>query len=129
MCALLTNRVTKFTINRKLWLNGDVLKAHPTMPSLLRHEPSRMMCCLGFYAVACGLSFRAITERGDPSELPGLPKQMEWLLDPDEDMPQPSTDCMNLMTTNDSYHISEVRRESEIALFFAAHGIEVVFEG
>jgi hypothetical protein len=122
-------RVTKFTIDRKKWLNGTVFRNEPDTASLMRNEKGQM-CCLGFYGAACGLSARALTDKSDPSLVPGLPKEMHWLTQ--DDVPfgaVPSNACYDLMNANDTFAYDDEEREEEVARLFAKRGIEVLFAG
>ena len=58
------------TIERSKWLRGHVEESY------LRDDQGRM-CCLGFDAVACGLTPEQITWIAEPSELDtdGLPEE------------------------------------------------------
>ena len=87
------------------------------------------MCCLGFYALACGYNPTEIEDYAEPETLaknacgavrPGY----KWLLEGKENSPQ----AMNLMEVNDSTLFTNEHREAFIQTEFAKQGIAVTFE-
>jgi hypothetical protein len=107
----------KFTIERDKWLHGE----GSDVSCLLRKEDGKM-CCLGFYALAAGLTEDMILEEG---KLPVSEKIHEGFFD----MSDPSSECYSLMAINDEKNIpySEKSRERLIKESFEQFGIEVEF--
>lgn len=109
----------KLTIDRPTWLRGEGGDA-----SALLREKDGKMCCLGFYALACGMEKEDIVGRGGPRSVTmttdtPLPEQMQWLMcGPAEH----SGDATALMVENDNH-----AKEERIAELFAKHGVEVEF--
>lgn len=123
-------RAMKLTITREQWLRGNGVE------SALRRPEDGKMCCLGFFALACGMSVDEIQNFGDPSDTVGetLLKWPQWLvreLPPEDDELYASwhntDECGNLIEANDSKEIEEPDRERKIAALFADHGVEVEF--
>jgi hypothetical protein len=108
----------KLVIDRGKWDRGSGCSA------LLRDGK---MCCLGFYAEACGLKDSDIKNIGTPSVLAKrgvkIPKAMKWLLFSGDD----SVDCSNLIQANDNQR--QPNREEKIARLFAKHDVTVEFTG
>jgi hypothetical protein len=119
--------VTKFVIDRERWLRGD----RPDLGmSMLRDEHGRM-CCLGFYAEACGVAPEAIEQVADPAGIGGdgqadIPTEMQWLVRRyAEDWRVTSAECNDITFTNDYGNVLD--REKALTAFFAAQGIEIEF--
>jgi hypothetical protein len=89
------------------------------------------MCCLGFYALQCGVDQNDILDISTPDSLPkiSLLRQSDgsWLLRHDVSVPMPSLDCNELMLINDNEDLPDSDREKQIATIFAAHDVEVKF--
>ncbi len=132
-------KVDKFTITRSLWARGG----HPNT-SLLDIEGK--MCCLGFYALACGYQKTDILNLGEPHEINAHNKDIplfypSWLVIAEE-VPNEcehweaesyhmeygvNDDGGELMKYNDSDRLSESEREAKVAEVFARHGVTVEF--
>jgi hypothetical protein len=116
----------ELTINRSKWLRGEGVATS----RLLRSSDGKM-CCLGFYALACGLKEYQIREVGGPSSLLSPPDEDgksynyltntpgQWLLE--------GVDRIHLMEVNDDRNKNKQYREEEIARLFARHGVTVKF--
>lgn len=129
------SKVTKFTIDRRKWARGN----HPKIQLL---GGDGKMCCLGFYALACGLSAEFIKGVGEyrdiddealatgrlPEEL--VRSEVEGDEDSEEGVETYWTQTKThdaLMETNDSDSMDEGERESKIADLFASIGVTVEF--
>jgi hypothetical protein len=121
--------ITTFTIDRAKWLNGSIPD-----DSALRDTKGRM-CCLGFYAKACGVKAKPLTGKGYPHQLTiGLPNEMDWLIESantDGRGGHGSNAAYNLVRANDDDMAGITRRERErsIKAQFRAAGITVKFTG
>lgn len=105
----------KLTIDRTKWLRGAGCE-----PSRLLRKEDGKMCCLGFYAKACGLTDDDIVGQPNPSGVNrALPDEMLWLFGQQNN----SDECLRLMEENDSSEVSE----SKISEIFAKNGVEVEF--
>lgn len=112
--------IKQFTIDRKKWARG-----REKVNKLLKNDGT--MCCLGFYAKACGLNDEQILHTGAPHQLlVPLPRQMAWLVD--EANCDATTDASDLIFANDSM-LRDGPRERKIIKIFAQKGIEVTFKG
>lgn len=131
----------KLIIDRLTWLRGE-----GEGDSYLYRATDKKMCCLGFYALACGLSIKDIDSQTTPPEVHRTYGKViaDWLLDKSKFPESPgriaSDSCSLLMEVNDAYvtthneelddpgHIeSEELREAKIITEFAKHGVEVEF--
>lgn len=121
----------KLVINRKIWLHGE----GASQSALLRSEDGKM-CCLGFFAKACGATDDEIEDRNmmytdvmypknNPNFYPFM-KSSPNAIDV-ETPPQAILD--RLATTNDGRFLSDEDRERYITEDFASFGVEVVFKG
>jgi hypothetical protein len=130
----------KLEINRKEWRRGpqDVAVAVSDPTALLCKDGTK--CCLGFYALQCGLEENRIKGQGEPGELSfdlnekNLPENMEKLVkfvDNDEyGMSQGNTQLsLDAMDINDKRFTTEAEREQKLINLFAKYGVEVVFYG
>jgi len=115
--------ITKLVIDRSMWGAG----------SLLRPGDGKM-CCLGFASKACGATDDEIKGLDFPPpyfiDKYGLPKWM--CLSPkfehlcvDEGLAPP----LRATSINDTVHISDSERESELIKLFNYNGIELSFIG
>lgn len=109
-------------IDRKTWYRGH------QGSRLLRHDG--MKCCLGFYALACGMAEEKILNAASPFDVigwrdPDGKTEGQWLFDGPIDN---SSSCQVLMTVNDDANDEEYR-ERLIAERFAQHGVKVKFIG
>jgi hypothetical protein len=116
----------KLIIDRSKWLRGE----GPSSSCLLRPEDGKM-CCLGIYALACGVPKDEIWGQLAPGE-GKLNKELwtkarrggAWLFESGGHVIL-SRDCSDLMNENDDPCIGG--KESKIAKIFAEHGVEVTF--
>lgn len=110
----------KLIIDRTKWMRGTNGNG-----SALFNPKNEKMCCLGFYAISCGLSEKQIAHKAFPSSLEyHLPDNMKWLLGRNE-----NNECIenSLATINDWYGTTEQEREEELMQEFAKHNVEVTF--
>jgi hypothetical protein len=117
----------KLVIDRSKWLRGE----GSDDSYLLRNEDGKL-CCLGFYAQACGLETEAITNVATPAQVPKYANIWGdgacWLFDESN----VSSTCNDLMMINDEklpFFDSEKEREEQVAAIFAKHGVQVEFVG
>ena len=104
-------------IQRSKWLRGEVKSR------LLRPSDGKM-CCLGFYALSCGLSHEQIKDHAEPADIAGiLPNEMIWTTRG----PEGFKNAWPLILTNDDAGISESKREENITKYFAEHNVHVKF--
>jgi hypothetical protein len=82
------------------------------------------MCCLGFYALACGYDQTEIEQVETPQHLPDKDDMVRELLD---DMGDNSDVCEELMEINDDQHRSNEVRETDLTDAFESIGITVEF--
>lgn len=118
-------------IKRSEWLHT---KEDLRKQSFLHRQTDGKKCCLGHYAVACGVPIQQIAEV--PSFYPGpqdghkafkgiLPDEMQWLLEGERT--DNSQDANTLMADNDSLFIIDKEKEVRIARTFAKHDVKVTF--
>ena len=119
----------KLTIDRKTWLRGKGADASALLKS------DGQMCCLGFYAKACGLTELQIMDKPAPASV-GMVNKPEWDLLFRGDQYHHETNTIDLMLVNDrivstdsNYALNELDRESSIIDLFAKYGVEVEFVG
>ena len=108
----------KLTIERKRWLRGD----DGEKSRLLTHGGT--MCCLGFFARACGYSEEEILDVSTPLGTTEA-RWPAWIFRAEDN--GHSQDVFRLISVNDSSVTSEAERERVIAATFAKHGVEVEF--
>lgn len=134
----MTKTVMSFVIDRARWANGGIAGDSGLYTS------TRQMCCLGFYARACGLKIKQIEGQSYPHS-PGipLPSQMAWLVETPEHAaemgreahPGGSAIAYAIATTNDAActaglkPITRKEREQAIKTHFARQNITVTFTG
>jgi hypothetical protein len=126
-------KATSFVIDRARWARGG-----NTDPVQLR-DADGMMCCLGFYALACGLGTGTITgiaEYDDiplesigaiPEDLATVKSELRDYEDGVETFISTTQVCDSLMTTNDQETLDELARENAITDLFKKIGVEVTF--
>lgn len=116
--------VKSFEIDRSKWYRG-----RGSMGSYLLNGYGQM-CCLGFYALACGLPEEEIRIVEEPSSV--IEDQSDWesfLINEYEfGGVINSMDCNRLMEVNDDEHMDDKERESIITEVFKAHDIDVTFK-
>lgn len=107
-----------FTIERKSWARG-------AGDASLFDPGTGLKCCLGFYALSCGLTLEQIALEGDPHDVRDiLPSEAHWLIRPEL---KNSRDALRLMAINDTPIAKEADREAKIVEIFAEHGVKPVF--
>lgn len=124
----------KFQVSRKMWLHGEGATG-----SYLLRSTDGLMCCLGFRALACGMTPDQIRDVKAPNNALELyPDTKEkWLkfIRIDGRM-RPSIECNIIMRINDrraivDYHdlpdYSEQDRETDLIQAFARLGDEIEF--
>jgi hypothetical protein len=128
--------VKQFTIDRKTWNCAELCnryekaKKEPLETALLEPE-SGTMCCLGFYATACGVPKNILENRAYPSGLPrGRSKLSKALFEPLPSYDAHSDDAERILANiNDNANISAATRERRVAKAFAEIGVKVKFKG
>lgn len=121
--------VKRFVIERERWLRGDEENSRLLRPS------DGKMCCLGFFARACGIDEDQIEDEAEPEDVPGAGWPLWVLRESDDfagdyDLPgklKNSLDIVELIKANDDEATGDRKRESRIAEIFAKHGVEVEF--
>lgn len=117
-------KITKpkvFTVVRKRWYRGT------TSGSKLRRSGDKKQCCLGFYAISCGMQPKHITDVCSPAgisnSLPVLPGvsvvgsgHINTII------------CEKMMLINDDDKIPDLIRESELRRLFRRIGVTVKFK-
>lgn len=109
-------KATKFIIDRSKWARGG--EAH----TFLLNSSNRRMCCLGFYALACGVTKHDIQERSAYYDLM-YPASREI---PSELAPHGGLHD-RLVNANDNGEIPGHVREERITELFASIGVGVEF--
>lgn len=104
-----------FTVDRSKWFRGQGW----AKSQLLREDGT--MCCLGFYAKACGARDWQIVGVGGPSRAHGF--WPDWMFNGSLRVP----DVMEMMSVNDERMASDSERELALTQLFAAHGVDVTF--
>lgn len=116
--------IMKLEINRNEWLRGEDKNS-----CLLRGRDGRM-CCLGIYGRAIGIPIDGLLEQMEPErkedEYGRYYDWPDWLGNPGYVDGKP-TDEQQLITMNDAPSVDESKREQDIAIIFARHGVEVTF--
>jgi len=118
-------------IDRSKWLRGEGSQRS----KLLREEDGKM-CCLGFYALACGLTpeqIKGVSSPDQPEIKEAFADKASFLFLYNSGAPlERSNTCAILMGDNDAY-VSDMAMESEeererlITLNFANNGVTVKF--
>lgn len=108
-------RAKKFTIDRSKWYRGK----GDCNSKLLRKDGS--MCCVGFYAKACGLSDEDIIDKPTINDVYVIEEH-------EENRIEVSDPVINIIyNTNDNVNISEADREKGIYEQFIEMGVQVDF--
>lgn len=127
-------QVKVLTIDRKLWANATVHKRFVSVgrvdeaASLLLGKDGRM-CCLGFYALACGASEDEILNVANPV---GLDRQVRRKLKgmTKSKLPENTLLAAQLIQANDARCYSTLdEREKKIRELFKTIGVKVRFVG
>lgn len=122
---------TAFTIDRSKWarrgLNG--------MSAMLNNQGA--MCCLGFYAKACGATDEELLGKSNPDQVRRIGSEpggiAEWLMGDGTNSFFPhASDANELMNANDGtggfcYGFGQDKLETLIIDTFARHGVAVNF--
>lgn len=120
--------VKSFVVDRERWYRG---KGYRHSKLLNRNNKQ---CCLGFYALACGLNEASIKERKTPSEVVcntescSCKSNTQWktkLISSDK---VNSQICQILMKVNDAIKLSDEERETKLTKLFKKIGIKVKFQ-
>jgi hypothetical protein len=113
--------IKEFTIDRKKWYRGK----GPRQSKLLNSRGQ--MCCLGFYAKACGIPRDNMYGEATPSDVdPDRMRVWDSFLIKNTPV-ENSAKCYELMKINDNRYISEAQREFQIRNIFEEQNIEVKF--
>lgn len=119
----------KLTIPRFKWLRGEGFQNS----RLLRPSDDKM-CCLGHFAVSCGVPVPQLSNLNTPPQIgktlwTKLRRGGAWLFSSGgiASLDYPSQDCTKLMRINDDPKMSDQARERELKKIFAQHGVEVKF--
>lgn len=108
----------KLIIDREKWLRGE-----ESDNSFLLRKEDKKMCCLGFYALACGLDQIDICQKREPVNVCSLLSgKADWLLENGSNGLMNSTYASELMCINDVDG-----NEEKITKIFADNGVEVEF--
>ena len=116
-------RGLKLVIDRKTWLRGEGADG-----SFLRRSSDGRQCCLGFMALAAGLTSEEITDKTTIAtvnrDFTNLPHGLTWTL---SGVFANSSDCAAAIDKNDKENISDAEREVSIVDIFARNGWDVTF--
>lgn len=119
----------KFIIDRLEWYRGKGSGA-----SLLLDNSTDLKCCLGFFALACGIPKDSIAGEPTPARVFTHKQQDNQFFyeltenpDPDDDLPEDNARCRELMNINDDPSLLVEVRENLIRNKFAELGHEVEF--
>lgn len=138
MAKRVVKDIKKFTVKRENWLRGEKNDSR-----LLRYDDNKM-CCLGFYARACGIPKKYILDESTPNESYGnlLNMNTRWdsflisksdvctdpfLISVDDAYTDDSKSANELMKINDDDTISDKTRENRLKKLFLKNGIKVNF--
>ena len=112
--------VKEFTVKRKNWYRGK-----GSDESCLITADNKK-CCLGFYALSCGLKKSDILKVRTPGEVDLSDKKwITFLLEVGTD----SVECDEAMEINDDQNISDKKREKLLKKLFKNQGIKIKFKG
>jgi hypothetical protein len=116
----------EFTVRRSQWFRGN---GHE-FSRLKRHDGGKM-CCLGFYALACGIPEQAITEIAFPSVIEygwdtDARIRMSWLWEARSDSTGLEME-LTIGQVNDEESLSDKEREADLTKLFAFNDITVTF--
>src|SRR5258708_856067 len=114
----------ELTIKRSEWLH--TLEDLKSGSSLFR-TTDKKKCCLGFYALSCGLALDQILNvpsfyhQATPAFIGVLPYEMVWLRDK---FGANSEDAAQLMADNDSTYQTSEEKERRVAATFLKHDVK-----
>lgn len=127
----------KFTIDRSTWLRGKMggyllvnREAKKDISSDIKSDIKLgSMCCLGHYALACGLQKRKISGKQDPQDIVCKNEQFLKLLKFESDMMVDTDNTDMLIYTNDDPDITDKVREKTLKELFKNIDVIVDFKG
>lgn len=125
----------KLVIERERWIRGGNGDGPEELSCLYRSHDGKM-CCLGFFARACGIDKDQIEDEAEPEDVPRAVWPGWVLRAPDDfagdygspDALKNSSDIVALISANDDEMCGDRKREARIAELFAQHGVEVEFK-
>lgn len=112
-----------FEIDRSKWLRGVCINGISKML-----DNAGNMCCLGFYAKACGTQDADMRGYPTPAVVADIPL-MIFVRPGIISMRVNTSLARSLMYTNDNTQCTEVEREQTVAETFAKVGVKVTFVG
>ena len=116
-------KIKELVIDRSKWKRGSP-NAHDTY--LL--DDDGKMCCLGFYALACGVDEESIRNKTEPEflefEIPGLSYDNE-----ETGLRHNTAFTQSAIPINDSQYLDETKREEALIRLFKEDGKKLTFEG
>jgi hypothetical protein len=113
-------KLSAFTVDRQTWLRGEGASR-----SWLLRDIDQKMCCLGSYALACGMKAEQIKLVSGPGS---LAEYQSTILEGLATSPHNCTsEAACLMNANDDPHIADTEREAKLTAKFAEMGITVTF--
>ncbi len=110
-------------LNRSTLLTGAAEKAmRPVEGSMLFHEPTGLACALGQYLLRVGIPSAHLAGKHIVDEHWILPDTAEWV--------QEETGLVDdILDTNDSRTLHQIRREAKLKKLFAEQDVNVTFTG
>lgn len=114
----------EFTVDRKTWLRGEGGNG-----SCLLRDYDGKMCCLGFRALACGLTDAGISGVRQPNHLGVHLTDGKWdgYVTNGENALLTTNICDEIMRFNDEKHFSASSREERLTDLFKSLGDTVTF--
>lgn len=131
--------LTRFPISRAIWLRGEQAWTESNEQeiniSALYRTSDGLACCVGQFAMACGLTREECANHGPLGalcfQLPTRIQQILRSIKPPVDHflsnPSPDWFLANLYTSNDRRDRTETEREHEIMMGFKQLGFEAYF--
>jgi hypothetical protein len=121
--------VKSFTIDRKKWINGEsarrlVAAGRSDEASSNLRTVEGLMCCLGFYAQACGVRTAKLTECATPYFL-----QSEDSTKLKSSLGSNSWTVQELVTANDCEGVPAEDIEKKVKSLFKSVGVTVKYTG
>lgn len=115
-------KITELVIDRSKWKRGS-----PCSQDTYLLDEDGKMCCLGFYALACGADKESIRNKSEPDgldfEIPGLS------FDDEETGNICNTDfTQSAIPINDTQAMGEGQRESALIVLFKTDDVNLSFE-
>ena len=116
-------QIKELVIDRSKWKRGS-----PNDHDTYLLDDDGKMCCLGFYALACGVDEESIRNKTEPEflefEIPSLSYDSE-----ETRLIYNTEFTQRAILINDSQSISEDKREEALILLFKKDGTKLSFEG